>query len=526
MRRLFIFMSAAGFLLAGFLACFGLGAAGAQPVRVNVDGKRVDCADGAPYLDREAARVYVPLGFVSTALGAEVGWDAEAGAAAVRLAGKSIAISPGKAVPVIDGRPGAALDAPARLENGRLMVPVRFISETLGFEALWDAARAVVDIRGDGATAAPGGDPAGAFAFDLLGELYKPGENMFASPASVYMALAVLYNGASGETRAAMDKVLETRGLDAAAFNEKCAAVRKALAAPDERVTLNIADSLWLKQGLDFDAEFLRLAREYHGAQVRTLDFPDPAAPAVINGWIAEATNGMIKQMVEKIDPMTVLLLANAIYFHGEWHTEFDAAQTKPRDFVKADGTRAEVAMMHRDGMFPYFKGEDFAAVRLGYGENERLGMYVFVPDREADLDGLMAGLNAGSWDRWTAAFTVREGTVGLPRFKMECGIDLQRPLTALGLGILFAPGRADFSRMAPGGDEFFVGEARHKAVVEVDEKGTEAAAVTVIGVRCTSVGPDTGPFELIADRPFFFVIYDDRTDTVLFAGTLHNPKP
>lgn len=525
MRRLFVFVGVAGFVLAGLLACFGLGAAGAQPVQVTVDGERVECADGAPYLDREASRVFVPLRFVSEALGAEVDWDGEVAAATVSFgpAGTTIEMSPGEAAPVINGVPGAGLGAPARLEGGRLMVPLRFISETLGFKTVWDGDRAKVNIsRGKGATT--GGEGTGAFAFDLLGGLYTPGQNMFASPASVYMALAVLYNGAAGETRAAMDKVLETRGLDAAAFNEKCAAVRETLAAPDERVTLNIADSLWLRQGLDFDAEFLRLAREYHGAQVRTLDFLNPAAPGVINAWIADATNGMIRDMVDAIDPLTVLMLANAIYFHGAWHTEFDPERTKPRDFLKADGTRTEVAMMHRDGMFPYLKGEDFAAVRLGYGDHEHLGMYVFVPDRDADLDTLMARLDAGSWDLWKAGFSSREGMVGLPRFKMEYGVDLRAPLTTLGLGILFQPGRADFSRMAPGGDEFFVGDARHKAVIEVDEKGTEAAAVTVIGVRATSADPDTEPFGLVADRPFFFVIHDDETDTVLFAGTVHNP--
>ncbi len=528
MRRLFVILAVIGLVAAGFLFQPGFGMAGAQSVQVTVNGCQVDCSDGAPYLDRETARVYVPLRFVSEALGAVVDWDAESGTATVRLedADRSVQMAVGASVPVIDGSPGVTLDAPARLEDGRLMVPLRFISEALGFRTTWDAEKATVSIGGrDDSGSVPGGGPTSQFAFDLFGELYVPGENMFASPASVYLALAVLYNGASGETREAMTQVLQARGLDAEEFNRRCAAVREALAAPDDGVKLSIADSLWLHQQRDFDAEFLRLAREYHRAEVRTLDFLDPSAPDVVNRWISDATNGMIRDMVKEIDPMTVLLLANAIYFYGNWSAEFDPDLTKPRDFVKDDGTRVEVPMMHQQGEYLYLDGDGFRAVRLGYGENKRLGMYVFVPDRDSGLDQFLERLDAESWDRWTSAFSVREGTVGLPRFEMESAVDLKGPLSALGLGVIFDQQQADFSKMAPGGDEFYVGDARHKAVIEVDEKGTEAAAVTVIEVRVTSLAPGPEPFELIADRPFFFVIHDDETDTVLFAGAVHDPR-
>ncbi|MEJ2721847.1 MAG: serpin family protein [bacterium] len=365
------------------------------------------------------------------------------------------------------------------------------------------------------------------FGLNLLGALRAAGEghegNLFVSPLSVSIALAMTYNGASGETAEAMARVLGFSHLDVGALNNAMAGLTATLEHGDSLVQLTIANSLWGRQGFSFSELFLDRNREYYGAEVATLDFDSPDAPAAINRWVSDATKGMITKIVDQIPPEVVLELINAIYYKGRWQKEFDAARTRQLPFHLATGDSVNVPMMSQSGSYRYMAGEGFQAVRLPYGEGE-IAMYVFLPDAPPGLDALLGSLDGDTWSKWMSAFHKRDGNVLLPRFKTKYECLLNGPLKAMGMAIAFEAGRADFSGMTSQPANLFISSVLHKAVVEVNEEGTEAAAVTEITIGVTAAIPEEKPFRFVADHPFFFVIRDDGTGTVLFLGIINSP--
>ncbi len=509
--------------------------AGAQPsneAEVWVDNQQLKFPDQKPFIAAENNRVYVPVRAVAVAMDAQVSWQAEEQQVLIETNDRRIQLVIGEQVPLINGSPGVPLDAPAQLTGYRVLVPLRFVAENLGAQVSWDSANRIVEINIAGEVSSPAKPQQPIdlntvpFSLKIFKELREPGENTFISPASVYLALALTYPGAEGDTLEAFSHVLQATDMDLATFNQECADLRKALADPDEKVDLTIADSLWLQKGLDFYQEYIQTSERYHGAKVEELDYNYPEAAADrINSWADENTGGMIREIIAAgdLDPLTALVLVNAIHFYGEWTHEFDPELTTPWDFQTADDHHKEVQMMLQEGEYLYLDTDGFQAVKLPYGANERLGMYVFLPDES--LDSFYQHLNADNWEKWMQSFQVTEGKVGLPRFKMEYEQKLNTALESMGLGVAFDPHTADFGNMSPLGEEFYISQVKHKALIEVDEKGTEAAAVTAIIVGITSAPAEPERFELIADRPFFFVIQDEQTKTILFAGDLVNPQ-
>ncbi len=353
------------------------------------------------------------------------------------------------------------------------------------------------------------------FGFELLQDLRErdAGGNIFISPLSISIALTMTYNGAVGETERAMAEVLEIDALDLSTINNANKALRDSLENPDPRVEISIANSIWSRQGVEFNPEFLERNRAFFGAEIASLDFSSPQATATINDWVNTNTNGKIKKIVERIDPQTLLFLINAIYFKGNWQDEFDKALTRPGTFHLPNGSEKQVQMMRREGEYPYFRGENFEATSLPYGDG-RVNMYIFLPNRSSDLNKFLRNLNAESWEGWISQLQDRRQTMVLPRFKLEYEVRLNDTLEALGMGIAFGGG-ADFTGMGP---NLFISEVRHKTFVEVNEEGTEAAAVTAV------VGVKSVPSVFQADRPFFFAIYDAETETILFMGTVTEP--
>ena len=344
------------------------------------------------------------------------------------------------------------------------------------------------------------------------------GENVFISPLSVAMALAMTYNGAAGETQEAMALALRLGELELGEVNGANAALLQMLDGLNPDIEINIANSLWACQGVDFSADFLGRNGEFYRAQVTSLDFADPGAVDTINGWVDDSTNGKIDSIIDRIIPNHVLFLINAIYFNGTWLVPFDEGNTTERVFHLADGSEKQHAMMSRSGKFRYLRGEGFQALKLPY-QKPQVGMYVFLPDPDSDLDEFLENLTAEKWELWLSQFDRAEGDVVLPRFKMEYEARLNDPLTALGMGIAIGGG-ADFSAMGSG--DLFIDSVFHKAVVEVNEVGTEAAAATVV-VTATSMAAFR--FDFIVDRPFFFALHDDLTETVLFMGAVYEPE-
>jgi len=364
------------------------------------------------------------------------------------------------------------------------------------------------------------------FSFRLFDQVVNQGmgENIFISPLSVAIALAMTYNGAEGETQEAMAKTLGIEAMSLEDVNDANAALRSSLTKIGPDVEVTIANSLWAREGIDFNTDFLERNRQFYEAEITSLDFDDPAAPGIINQWVTENTRGKIDRIVDEIDPMTVMFLVNAIYFNGKWTVEFDEANTQDRPFHLLDGSEKQHPMMSQAGEYQYMENDDFQAVSLPYGEG-RLSMYIFLPHTNSSLTELLGTLNASSWEDWLNRFQSREGDIVLPRFRTEYEASINGPLKGLGMGIAFDPGRANFEGMRHAPPGLYISKVKHKAFVEVNEEGTKAAAVTSVQIGVTSVIPKEPPrFSFVADRPFFYAIRDNETASVLFMGTLVEP--
>ena len=364
------------------------------------------------------------------------------------------------------------------------------------------------------------------FGFSLFQELAKkePSKNIFISPSSVSMALTMTYTGAEAGTKTAMEKTLGFAGMSTREVQEANKDIRTVLAAPDKGVTLDIANSLWAKQGIEFKREFIGKNEDYFGAKVTTLDFSKPEAADAINVWVTEATQQKIKQIVDKIPDNMAMYLVNAVYFKGAWKDPFDAKQTAPREFTPFDGKKKEVPMMHDQGEYEYQKTDKFAAVRIPYGTG-RLGMIVMLPNEKVPVADVIKQLDAKNWDAWMTKFKKMDGKLGLPKFKAEYSAQLKEQLEALGMGEAFDPSKADFKAMSAT-EQLFISHVQHKTFVEVSEEGTEAAAVTDVGVGVTSApAQPKETFELIANRPFVYAIVDKQTGAILFLGVMGDPS-
>lgn len=363
------------------------------------------------------------------------------------------------------------------------------------------------------------------FAFKLFAELTKSNieTNVFISPASVALALSMVYNGARGETARAIARTLELGEIDLDGLNQANAALIKSLRALDPQVALAIANSLWAAQGIAFDQDFLRRNQEFYGAEIATLDFKDASAAAAINQWVERNTGGKIEKIVDRIGPAAIMFLINAIYFKGNWAKQFDPKRTRDMPFALLDGRQKQHPLMAQTGKFDYYAGQGFQAASLPYGAG-RASMYVFLPEQRSSLRAFRRELGHKSWDAWIRHFRQAEGTIVLPRFKLAYEVTLNDALKALGMGIAFDGRRADFSAMvADRKPNANIDEVKHKTFVEVNEEGTEAAAVTSIGMMRTSMMPQRS-FSMVVDRPFFCAIRDNQTGALLFLGSIVDP--
>ncbi len=364
------------------------------------------------------------------------------------------------------------------------------------------------------------------FGFKLFAEIVKQdtGKNIFVSPASVAIALAMTYNGAGGKTKQAMAGALELPAMSLQEVNRANAALRAMLENPDPKVQLNIANSLWARKGIIFKPVFMKRNEDFYGAEVTTLDFDDPAAPSTINSWVSEKTKGKINKIMENISSDAILFLINAIYFKGNWTVEFAKEKTEERPFYLLDGTQENHSMMSQSGNYRYYRGKNFQAISLPYGDNKRVSMYIFLPNEGFRLREFLESLNAENWKNWMSQFHMMQGSIVLPRFKLEYELNLNNALKALGMEVAFDKSRANFENMCPiaPGVNVFINEVKHKTFLEVDEEGTEAAGVTSVEMRITSIGQE---FSMIVDRPFFCAIRDNETGTILFMGCIVQPK-
>lgn len=363
------------------------------------------------------------------------------------------------------------------------------------------------------------------FGFQLFSEVNKNdgGEkNVFISPSSVAIALAMTYNGASGSTQQAMAKTLGLQGMSLSEINSGYAALLKQiLENADAKVQLKIANSLWANQEVKFQPDFLQRTEDFYQAKVSNLNFKNPTAINNINDWVKDNTAGKINKIVEKIEPNQVLFLINAIYFKGNWTNEFDKNQTAEYPFYITSGKQKKHQMMSQEGDYKYYENQQFQAVSLPYGKDGKVSFYIFLPKENSNLKAFSQSLNVENWEKWMTQFNKQKGFIRLPRFKTEYDISLNNSLKALGMEEAFS-NKANFSGM---GQNFAISQVKHKTFLEVNEEGTEAAATTSVGIVATSLRPEPEPFRMIVDRPFFCAIRDNQTGSILFMGSIVEPS-
>ena len=354
------------------------------------------------------------------------------------------------------------------------------------------------------------------FAFGLLAQANRPGDNLFLSPLSASMALGMTMNGAAEETLNQMRDALGFGSLAEEEINASYQSLLELLVGLDPSVETAIGNSVWTRQGFPVHADFLGAVREAFGAEVAELDFADPSAPARINEWVSAATRGRIEDIVpEAIPSAVVMYLINAIYFKGSWTLQFDPSETRAEPFYLDDGSTRTVPLMTLETDLPYQENDRFQAVDLPYG-GRAFSMTLVLPQRGVSVDDLAASLNAAEWDDIAADFRDTNVQVSLPRFRMAYERTLNDDLQALGMVDAFGPG-ADLSRLSPVGG-LWISEVKQKSWVDVNEEGTEAAAATVVTVV------ESAGLEFRADRPFLLFIRERLSGTILFAGKLATP--
>ena len=360
------------------------------------------------------------------------------------------------------------------------------------------------------------------FAWDILRELNHEdkGENVFISPISISTALSMTYQGAQGNTKDEMGKVLGYGDMDDETLRESYREFLKYLVAMDPEIDLNIANSIWYREGEAIEEEFLEVNREVFDALVEELDFSDEEAADIINAWIEDATEGKIEEMLEGPIPGNVIMyLINAIYFKGDWTVPFEEEQSFDAIFNASSGEQQEITMMRRNGSVEYGEGEDYQSVRLPYGEEENTAMYVILPkDEGRDINEFLGTMDEEKWQDIRGSVSSSDDVeLQIPRFEMEYGIkSLKNALIRLGMEEAFDM-YANFDGIRPG---IFIEDVLHKAVIEVNEQGSEAAAATVVVVD-ESAAMD--PPSFIADRPFLFVIANEEADSILFMGKVQS---
>lgn len=364
--------------------------------------------------------------------------------------------------------------------------------------------------------------PSTRFAFRLFREL-AGGSNVFFSPSSVMLCLAMVHEVASGETRQGIAKALEIGDLDPV-NTELAMAALKAAFRRREHLEVMGANSLWCSDRVQVRPEYAAKLRDIYDAELATLDFGSADAIPRINAWIAEKTKGMINNMVDVLSPLTAMLAVNAIYFKGRWTIPFERTFTRDGLFTTATGEKKQLPMMRQSGRYSYYEDRKLQAVVLRYVGG--MALYVVLPAAGINVFECQHSLSSGGWESQLARFKEAEGMIQIPRFKLDYRAGLDQALKVLGMERAFDPNRAEFEGVRAERLPVWIDQVLHRAVAEVNEEGTEAAAATAMYFSCSlpSITRTPRRFQMIVDRPFFVVIGDETTGTILFMGWVGDP--
>ncbi|MDH3209715.1 MAG: serpin family protein [Burkholderiaceae bacterium] len=371
-----------------------------------------------------------------------------------------------------------------------------------------------------------------AFAVELYGQLRSQSGNLFFAPASISTALAMTYAGAKGATADEIANTLHFT-LPADKLHPAMGALQRGLNAQHDGYQLRLANAVWIQQGYTLIDEFLALTSSHYGAGLHEADFTNAAEAArlTINQWVESQTQHKIKDMLQPgtIKPATRIMLTNAIYFKGDWKLPFNKEATRVEEFQVAVGSRAKTPLMQRTAKFNYLDGGTFQALELPYKGGE-LSMVVLLPNASDGMPNLEQSLSPAKLQQWLNQLTQpSEVTVTLPKFKIEATFQLSDSLQALGMKQPFDPELADFSGIAPREQmqhegNLYLDNVIHKAFVDVNEQGSEAAAATSVAIA-KSISLDALPIIFRADHPFVFLIRDNRSGAILVMGRLTDPS-
>ncbi|CAI5780098.1 Hypothetical predicted protein [Podarcis lilfordi] len=385
-------------------------------------------------------------------------------------------------------------------------------------------------------------DAINKFAFDLHKKIDGTSGNIFFSPMSIAAALGMVFLGARGDTAKQMEKVLHFNEVTGSGSSPGSAekdtqcdrpggphiqfkALLAAINHHDKNFELSIANRLYGEEKYTFLQQFLHCTKEMYHAELQKVDFETKTEEArnQINTWVEKQTNGKITDLMASgsIDTTTILVLANAIYFKGNWKSQFDKKLTKEAPFWINENQSKNVPMMNKEGEFnvAYIQNPSLQILELPYDKNE-MSMFILLPDKKGGAHQVEKELTYAKFQEWTSSKNMQKQKVDIyvPKFKLEETYELNKLLVALGMTDVFTRGKADLSGMS-GSKNLFVSKAIHKSYVVVNEEGTEAAAATGVGVSTTSM-----PVQIRADHPFIFLIRNNKTQSILFLGRYNSP--
>ena len=355
------------------------------------------------------------------------------------------------------------------------------------------------------------------FSFELLHRtLTEDGDNDLISPLSALLCLALVANGADGETLRQIEQAI---GMDIETLNESLYAYTASLSDIDD-CKMQTANSIWFRddESLTVEEQFLQTNADWYGAQVYQAPFDDSTVKDV-NNWVKNNTDGMIDSIMKEIDPLTVMYLINALVFDAKWQDEYEKNDIRDRTFYNADGSKTTVDMMYSEES-TYFEGDGFT----GFAKNYKGGAYSFVgllPDEASNVYELAASLNGEAWtDMWASRKSVSVD-VGIPEFTYDADIDLKEVLATMGMMDMFDANAADFSRLGTSDQgNIYCSSVQQKTFIDISRHGTKAAAVTWVTMKCGSAAPEEVRY-VILDRPFIYAIVDNATGLPLFLGAV-----
>ncbi|MBW8332144.1 MAG: serpin family protein [Prolixibacteraceae bacterium] len=362
------------------------------------------------------------------------------------------------------------------------------------------------------------------FGFELFrkvnASLDEP-KNTMISPMSVSLALAMVYNGTDGNTKAQMEQMLHKAGMTSEDINQSYKDLVAALISHDPKVELSISNAIFYRNSFPVKDAFKTTNKNYYNAEVSGLDFAKTAETLnKVNGWVNTKTKGKIDKIIEEVKGGDIMYLLNAIYFNGEWKYRFDTKETADRSFTKEDNTVVQVPTMKIEEPFNYFNHSDFQLLEMPYGSG-KYSMLIFLPASGKNTGDMISMMSSENVNEWISKLSEQKKEVFLPKFEFKFDNSLKDELAALGMTDAFDDAKANLSGISDAA-QLVISEVMHKTYIKVDERGTEAAAVTGITVELTSMPVDNS---FRVDHPFVFAIREKDTQAILFIGKVMDPK-